>query len=64
MLRCTKKEETGMATKNTTKTNNTKTGTKKPGYIKQPKNQDNRYRWESGAGVCAVSDIKPIKRGQ
>ena len=38
--------------------------TKKPGYVKQNQGIDERYRWESGAGVCAVSDIKPIKRGK
>lgn len=38
--------------------------TKKPGYVKQNQGVDDRYRWESGAGVCAVSDLKPIKRGK
>jgi len=46
------------------KANNTtkKTITKKPGYIKQPKNEFSR--WDSGSGVRAISDLKPIKRGK
>lgn len=48
------------AKKDTTK----KPVTKKPGYVKKNQGTDERYRWESGAGVCAVKDIKPIQRGK
>ena len=55
-----------MATaKKTTKGTTNKPITKKPGYVKQNNPKiDERYRWESGAGVCAISDLKPIKRGK
>lgn len=53
-----------MAEKKKSTTTAKKPITKKPGYIKKS-NNIGYDRWDGDSlGVCAIKDIKPIKRGK